>query len=629
MSPLRLVVVIAVLASAAVCGLVAWKALESRSAVLSRSAVDIVNLTQSLAQHASRTIEEADILLADIAERVENNSGNLNQALRISNYLKTRVQSVSQLRELVVLDKDGNWSMSSATETPRHNNSDREYFQFHRDHPELTLRINEPVKSRTNGRWTIVLTRRVNQPDGSFGGVAVAAVDLAYFQKFYDTFDIGNAGAIGLFTEEGTVLVRRPFVEVNVGKDFSKIHLFQQRLPAANSGVFTLSSPFDGVKKLIGYNRLTDYPIVVVVTRAETEILASWKGEVRRDIVIATILCLTVAGLAAFAAFQIKRRARAEKILRESESRFRLLADNAGDVVVLLDLDGTRRYVSPSVKEVLGWSPEAMTDVSIFDFVLPPHRGFLQALFQLMADGCESQRLEYQVPLPDGGSTWVESSFKLVRNEQTQAPERIIGVLRDISQRKAMENELQAANTKLMSLAATDALTGIANRRFFDTELQRERRRTARAGTTLSVLFIDIDNFKKYNDRYGHVEGDLCLTKIARTIQKSLHRPADLVARYGGEEFAVVLPDTDETSAAIVANTLCEAVRRSRIEHTDTECGIVTISIGVASVDQIRDRGADQLMRHADIALYEAKARGRNTVVGYKALPSQADKRTG
>ena len=629
MSPLRLVVVIAVLASAAVCGLVAWKALESRSAVLSRSAVDIVNLTQSLAQHASRTIEEADILLADIAERVENNSGNLNQALRISNYLKTRVQSVSQLRELVVLDKDGNWSMSSATETPRHNNSDREYFQFHRDHPELTLRINEPVKSRTNGRWTIVLTRRVNQPDGSFGGVAVAAVDLAYFQKFYDTFDIGNAGAIGLFTEEGTVLVRRPFVEVNVGKDFSKIHLFQQRLPAANSGVFTLSSPFDGVKKLIGYNRLTDYPIVVVVTRAETEILASWKGEVRRDIVIATILCLTVAGLAAFAAFQIKRRARAEKILRESESRFRLLADNAGDVVVLLDLDGTRRYVSPSVKEVLGWSPEAMTDVSIFDFVLPPHRGFLQALFQLMADGCESQRLEYQVPLPDGGSTWVESSFKLVRNEQTQAPERIIGVLRDISQRKAMENELQAANTKLMSLAATDALTGIANRRFFDTELQRERRRTARAGTTLSVLFIDIDNFKKYNDRYGHVEGDLCLTKIARTIQKSLHRPADLVARYGGEEFAVVLPDTDETSAAIVANTLCEAVRRSRIEHTDTECGIVTISIGVASVDQIRDRGSDQLMRHADIALYEAKARGRNTVVGYKALPSQADKRTG
>ena len=125
------------------------------------------------------------------------------------------------------------------------------------------------------------------------------------------------------------------------------------------------------------------------------------------------------------------------------------------------------------------------------------------------------------------------------------------------------------------------------------------------------------------------MEGDLCLTKIARTIQKSLHRPADLVARYGGEEFAVVLPDTDETSAAIVANTLCEAVRRSRIEHTDTECGIVTISIGVASVDQIRDRGADQLMRHADIALYEAKARGRNTVVGYKALPSQADKRTG
>ena len=481
-SPLRLVVVIAFLASAAVCGLVAWKSFESRSTIFTRSAIDIVNLTQSLAQHASRTIEEADILLSDIAERVENGSGELNQAPRISSYLKTRVHNVRQLRELVVLDRDGNWSMSSATEQPQYNNSDREYFQFHRDHPELTLRINEPIKSRATGRWTILLTRRVNQLDGSFGGVVAAAVDLAYFQSFYDTFDIGDAGAIGLFTAEGTVLVRRPFVEINIGKDFSKINLFRERLLAANSGFLTVFSPFDGTKKLVGYNRLPEYPIVVIVTRSEKEILASWKREVRRDIIIAAIFCLTAACLAMFAAFQIKRRAHAEKILRESESQFRLLADNAGDVVVLLDFDGTRRYVSPSVKEVLGWSPEEMTNKSIFDFALPPHRDFLQALFQLMAEGCESQRLEYQVPIPNGGSTWVESSFKLVRNEQSQAPEGIIGVLRDISQRKTMEHELQTANTKLKSLAATDALTGIANRRFFDTELQRERQSHCASG---------------------------------------------------------------------------------------------------------------------------------------------------
>ena len=183
-SPLRLVVVIAFLASAVVCGLVAWKSLESRSAIFTRSSIDIVNLTQSLAQHASRTIEEADLLLSDIAERVENESGDLNQAARISDYLKSRVHDVRQLRELVVLDRDGNWSMSSAAEQPRHNNSDRKYFQFHRHHPELTLRINEPIKSRATGRWTILLTRRVNHLDGSFGGVVVAAVDLAYFQAF-------------------------------------------------------------------------------------------------------------------------------------------------------------------------------------------------------------------------------------------------------------------------------------------------------------------------------------------------------------------------------------------------------------------------------------------------------------
>jgi diguanylate cyclase (GGDEF)-like protein len=165
----------------------------------------------------------------------------------------------------------------------------------------------------------------------------------------------------------------------------------------------------------------------------------------------------------------------------------------------------------------------------------------------------------------------------------------------------------------LQQLARLDALTKLDNRRSFDERLMIEWRRAVRSKRPLSVLFIDIDHFKEYNDSYGHQAGDAALTAVARCIGAKLRRPADFAARYGGEEFVVVLPDTDEDGAHVVAQTLRRAV--SALDITDVAGGRrVTVSIGAATWTAHAAREASAILKAADEALYLAKAAGRNTV---------------
>jgi diguanylate cyclase (GGDEF)-like protein len=187
--------------------------------------------------------------------------------------------------------------------------------------------------------------------------------------------------------------------------------------------------------------------------------------------------------------------------------------------------------------------------------------------------------------------------------------------MRDITERKRSEEHLQSAYRAMESLVVVDALTGIANRRRFDEVLATEWRRALREGDKLSLLLIDADHFKRYNDTYGHVRGDSCLKQIAEAALDVVLRPGDLVARYGGEEFAVVLPGTDETGAKAVAEDICQALRNRRLPHEGNAPGIVTISIGCATVVPQRGKVPQDLIESADQALYRAKGRGRNRVV--------------
>jgi diguanylate cyclase (GGDEF)-like protein/PAS domain S-box-containing protein len=313
----------------------------------------------------------------------------------------------------------------------------------------------------------------------------------------------------------------------------------------------------------------------------------------------------------------IDLRVAAERRLKESESRHRLLAENSADMVFQMDLHLVRQYVSPACQEILGYAPEELIGKKAFGAVHPDDAEHVAFLFQSVLRGrSERAVVVNRMRHRDGNWIWVEAQLRTLRDLQTGAPSGIIGSLRDISIRKAAEDQLEAANRRLEALAGQDGLTALANRRTFDNALAREQRRAARDKMRLATIMIDVDWFKAFNDRYGHPAGDECLRQVSRAIENTLRRPGDIVARYGGEEFAVLLPNTDESGAAMMADRIRRAVLALAIDHDASPATIATISAGVAAWGPgAAEAALATLMQDADRALYVAKNNGRNVVV--------------
>jgi diguanylate cyclase (GGDEF)-like protein/PAS domain S-box-containing protein len=310
----------------------------------------------------------------------------------------------------------------------------------------------------------------------------------------------------------------------------------------------------------------------------------------------------------------IAERERLQDSLMGSETRFRLLAEASNDVIVLSELSGERRYVSPAITTLLGWRPQELLGRDYRQIVHPDDIPKLAILLEKCREGKPVENLCYRCLKKDGSYLWMEANIRLYRDEASGKPVGFVNVVRDISSRKAAELELSRAYSVVASMAMSDSLTGIANRRQFDDTMERELRRAMRDRSMLSLLMIDVDHFKSYNDLYGHVMGDECLRQIAIAAQDVLQRTSDLFARYGGEEFVAVLPNTDSRGAQLVAEQIRSAVELCRLPHAGNLHGVVTISIGCATEILNPDSVGNPLLHAADAALYEAKSAGRNRV---------------
>jgi diguanylate cyclase (GGDEF)-like protein len=185
----------------------------------------------------------------------------------------------------------------------------------------------------------------------------------------------------------------------------------------------------------------------------------------------------------------------------------------------------------------------------------------------------------------------------------------------ELAERDRLQHDIIEAYLQADVMAGLDHLTGLANRRTFDKELSREWRRAVREHGNLSLLMIDIDHFKRYNDHYGHIAGDECLRTIASLLAKTMVRSNDLAARYGGEEFAIILPGSNLAGALMIADRLREAIARASLRHEASNHGYVTVSVGVATAYPTRTMEETQLVQTADTALYLAKRNGRNQVM--------------
>ncbi len=293
---------------------------------------------------------------------------------------------------------------------------------------------------------------------------------------------------------------------------------------------------------------------------------------------------------------------------------YRALLESSVDLICLIAIGGDRRrclYATPSSTEILGWSPRELVRRRPETIFTPESMRLIGAHVARLLGGEPTDSITVEAIRKDGERLWLESKVRLL--ERWSADEiRVMVCMRDVTRRMRLE-------ARLGRLARVDGLTGIANRRTFDEVIAQQWKLTLRTAAPLSLLLLDVDHFKSFNDTYGHITGDDCLRTMAKTLRDTVRRPSDLVARYGGEEFAVLLPATDLEGASIVAEELRLAVAALDIPHegnagcggvVTVSCGASTASAGIGSSIQM-PKG---LLLAADTALYKAKRQGRNQV---------------
>lgn len=298
--------------------------------------------------------------------------------------------------------------------------------------------------------------------------------------------------------------------------------------------------------------------------------------------------------------------------MRESERRYRLLADYSGDLIVRLTATGERVYVSPSSSDILGWQPSEMLGQR-WDLVHPADREKQRAAMNEVLTSGEPQTLRYRARHKEGHYLWMEVIMSPIPGEQQIGDKDLILAGRDISRRVAAEEALEASRRELERLSQVDALTGVANRRQLEQRLPLAISRLERSGRPVALMYLDIDHFKRINDTYGHAAGDRVIQTFAQRLMSSV-RATDLVVRLGGDEFVILMEDVTRLQAAeAIAAKILKAMREP-VEIGATALTITT-SIGVAFA--AGNVVAEDLMVGADDALYAAKEGGRD---GYRVI---------
>ena len=492
----HLVVLLLLVIGCSLASLTVWKVLVSRDRALEEVDVHGLNLTQALTTYSEGIVRQSSLLLLGLVERLETEGSGPAQLQRLSALIDRQELLMPQLRGITIYDNQGRWLMSSNQSIMAGvNSSDRTYFIHHRGDPSREIYIGPPIKSHSNQEWVITVSQRVNGPHGEFAGVVVVTLGVKNFLRLFGQLDVGQEGAIGLSYTDGTLLVRYPFREQDMGRNFSKSPIFAKYLVDQSVGTASFTSSLDGVARLYAFRRSDQLPLITIVALGKREALAAWRTEALLSAVVVTGLLGLTGLIGWFLILGIRRRIKAEDQLRETQQ------------------------------------------------------------------------------------------------------------------------QLLSSNRQLELLAMRDALTGLANRRCFDESLAMEARRAQRESTTLALLMLDIDYFKRFNDSLGHVAGDACLQTFSKIFEACVKRSSDLVARYGGEEFGIIMPDTNSHGAAVVAQLILDRLKQENIPHNSSPFGRLSVSIGIVTASGSQLDNVQGLIEAADHALYRAKALGRNQFV--------------
>lgn len=315
------------------------------------------------------------------------------------------------------------------------------------------------------------------------------------------------------------------------------------------------------------------------------------------------------------------------KALEKEQMRLRAIMDTALDAIVITDSRGIIEECNPATESIFGYRPEELAGQSINqlmpDHYRRQHDAYMRQYMNTNMPRLLGRVLETQGQRKDGSVFPLEVT---VTDSEVDGEHLLIGFMRDISEQKALLEKLEKQNEELRYQSSHDPLTGLMNRRYADDYIATEWARARRNHTEISVLIIDVDFFKHYNDTYGHQAGDACLQRLARIFDDHLQRPSDVVARYGGEEFIAILPSTSGQGACGLAESMRQAVAGAAIPHESSSVADhVTVSIGVSSVIPEQGQRFEDIVHEADEALYQAKNGGRNRVVCRNTPPAAGE----
>jgi len=277
---------------------------------------------------------------------------------------------------------------------------------------------------------------------------------------------------------------------------------------------------------------------------------------------------------------------------------------------------GRFAYVGPQIEALLGWTPSSWATVQDWaERMHPDDRQWVVDFCVAQSKAGVDHEADYRALAKDGSYVWIRDVVHVVRDEAGNV-ESLVGFMFDIRERKRTEEKLMKLQRELEDLSFKDGLTGVANRRRLDALYEVEWKSARRNQEPLSLVLLDIDYFKQYNDHYGHVRGDECLKRVADVLRARAARPRDVLARYGGEEFALLLPETAAPGALHIAQLCRESIAAENIPHERSEVArAITVSVGVGTIVPSPSDDATRFLEEVDRCLYKAKERGRNSVV--------------
>ncbi len=604
-SRLRLAVVLAVGAVFACLGI--WAEYTNWQRLLQSANTRQMETARAMALHTDDILALAQQPLNNLSAHARDALGDEAKMQHLLEEMLRVVKTSPLLRSLAYADAQGRLIGSTfAANSAGMDLSDREYFLFHKSNASTQPRFGLPSQSQTNGRWFLPISQRIDNPDGSLAGIMIATIDMDHFSRFIETFEVNEQNAFALLRKDGAILLRLPIDLKAMGANVADSTLYRDQIMKKLRGNYEYVSRFDGTKRISGFYRSTDTGVTAIATQTKASIFDDWLKQSKYPWLSIILAYLIGTAMAIRWIRQIELREIGDQKVAAREAEFRLIANASPDVIEKISLAGVRQYVSPAAARIFERDTESVIGTSVLDDRDDQTKSAWQDALAKVQSGSSTECILYRHQRMDGTMIWLESVISCFRSDDNNEPDGIVVITRDVTRQQMMKQELNA-------LATTDELTRLFNKRYFNTQLSSTLAAARANQQSVSLILLDLDRFKAYNDTYGHLAGDCALRDVAAVIPPELIGTGGLAARYGGEELVVLLPNTDAEETMRIAENIRKAIAALKIEHAgNLPWGHVTVSSGYATALPSQAFSENDLITQADRALYAAKAAGRN-----------------